>query len=47
MMVRALYMLLHHNILFLFKVAEHSFRMCFCWGDSARAQGLQKQTYRQ
>ena len=30
-----------------FKVAEHSFRARFCWCDSARAQGLQKQTCRQ
>jgi len=33
--------------LVLFKVAEHSFRARFCWRDSARAQGLQKQTCRQ
>jgi len=25
-----------------FKVAEHSFHACFCWCNSARAQGLQK-----
>jgi len=25
-------------------VAEHSFRVRFCWCDSARAQGFQKQT---
>ena len=29
-----------------FKVAEHSFRARSCWCDSARAQGLQKQTCR-
>ena len=29
------------------KVAEHSFRARFCWCDSARAQGLQKQKCRQ
>ena len=28
------------------KVAEHSFRARSCWCDSARAQGLQKQTCR-
>ena len=28
------------------KVAEHSFRARSCWSDSARAQGLQKQTCR-
>ena len=28
------------------KVAEHSFRKRSCWCDSARAQGLQKQTCR-
>ena len=30
-----------------FKVAEHSSRAHFCWCDSARAQGLQKQKCRQ
>ena len=30
----------------LFKVADHSFRARSCWCDSARAQGLQKQTCR-
>ena len=30
----------------LFKVAEHSFSARSCWCDSARAQGLQKQTCR-
>jgi len=30
-----------------FKVDEHSFRVRFCWCNSARAQGLQKQTCRQ
>ena len=29
------------------KVVEHSFRVRFCWCDSARAQGMQKQTCRQ
>jgi len=37
--IRILILLLH---LFPFKVAEHSFRLHFCWCNSARAQGLQK-----
>ena len=39
----ALYFTLLHGKIS-FKVAEHSFRSRSCWGNSARARGLQKQT---